>query len=237
VKPTTYSSGAALEVLKIVANEELKGWHAQETLGLLTEAGAILENDHVVYISGDHGSGWIDKDAIYPTTDRIERLCRDLANGLSGWGVEVVCGPATGGLIVAQWIAHELGILSVFTEHDAAVEASALRGRFVLRRGYDRLVSGKLVLVVDDIVNTGQSLRQTAQAVRGAGGLVVGAACLVSRGNIDAGGLGVDRFAYLVDYKIPAWPASECRLCAAGVPVNTRFAHGLEYLARKAEKH
>jgi hypothetical protein len=71
-----------------------------------------------VYISGDHGSGRIDKDAIYPHTERIERLCRDLASGLSGWDVEVVCGPATGGLIVAQWLAHELGILSVFTEHD-----------------------------------------------------------------------------------------------------------------------
>ena len=91
---------------------------AEETLRFLTESGAILENDHFVYISGDHGSGWIDKDAIYPHTERIERLCRDLAIGLRGWDVEVVCGPATGGLIVAQWAAHELGALSVFTEHD-----------------------------------------------------------------------------------------------------------------------
>jgi orotate phosphoribosyltransferase len=159
-----------------------------------------------------------------------------LANGLRGWDIEVVCGPATGGLIIAQWVAHELGILSVFTEHDATVEVGALRGRFVLRRGYDRLVSGKRVLVVDDIVNTGLSLRQTVEAVRDAGGRMAGAACLVSRGNIDASGPGAGRFAYLVEYKIPAWPASGCKLCQAGVPINTRFAHGLEYLARNAEK-
>jgi orotate phosphoribosyltransferase len=215
-----------------MAENELEGRYAGETLGILRESGALLEEDHFVYVSGDHGAGWIDKDAIYPHTDRIERLCRDLASGLGGWGVDVVCGPATGGLIVAQWAAHELGILSVFTEHDEAIEPGALRGRFVLRRGYDRVVAGKRVLVVDDIVNTGLSLRQTAEAVRGAGGLVAGAACLVSRGNVDADGLGAGRFAYLLEYKIPAWPAPGCRLCRDGVPINVRYAHGAEYLAR-----
>ena len=218
-----------------MAKDELEGRYAEETLRLLTEAGAILEDDHFVYISGDHGSGWIDKDAIYPHTERIERLCRDLAINLRGWDVEVVCGPATGGLVVAQWAAHEMGALSVFTEHDAAGAAGALRGRFVLRR-FDRVVSGKRVLVVDDIVNTGLSLRQTAEAVRGAGGLVVGAACLVSRGNVDADGLGAGRFAYLLEYKIPAWPAPGCRLCRDGVPINTRHAHGAEFLAQQARQ-
>jgi orotate phosphoribosyltransferase len=220
-----------------MAMDEWKGQFAAETLAILTEAQALLENDHFVYISGDHGSGWIDKDAIYPHTERLERLCRDMAGVVRDWGVEVVCGPATGGLIVAEWTAHELGALSVFAEHDPAAAGESLRGRFVLRRGYDRVVSGKRVLVVDDIVNTGLSLRQTAEAVRGAGGQVVGAACLVSRGNVDAAGLGVERFVYLLEHHIPAWPASACRLCQAGVPINTRYAHGREYVARQAEKH
>jgi orotate phosphoribosyltransferase len=220
-----------------MAKDEPKGSYAAETLALLTEAKAVLENDHFVYISGDHGSGWIDKDAIYPHTERVERLCRDMAGTVRDWGAEVVCGPATGGLIIAEWTGHELGALSIFVEHDPAASGESLRGRFVLRRGYDRVVSGKRVLVVDDIVNTGLSLRQTAEAVRGAGGQVVGAACLVSRGNVDAAGLGVDRFVYLLEYQIPAWPGAACHLCQAGVPVNTRYAHGREYLARQAEKH
>src|SRR5581483_6261929 len=148
--------------------------------------------------------------------DRLERLCRDLAAEVRGWGVEAVCGPATGGLIVAEWTAHELGALAAFAEHDPAPSDAALRGRFVLRRGYDRVVSGRRVLVVDAIVNTGPSLRQTAEVVRGAGGEVVGAACLVSRGNVDAAGLGVGRFAYLLEYPIPAWPESACPLCRSG---------------------
>jgi orotate phosphoribosyltransferase len=219
-----------------MATEPLKGQYAEETLRILTESQALLENDHFVYITGDHGSGWIDKDAFYPHTERVEQLCRDMANVVREWRVEAVCGPATGGLVIAEWTAHELGVLSLFTEHDAAPEGEALRGRFILRRGYDRLVAGKRVLVVDDIVNTGLSLRQTAEAVRGAGGQVVGAACLVSRGNVGAAGLGVDQFVYLLEYKVPAWPASACHLCQAGVPVNTRYAHGRDYLARQAAK-
>jgi orotate phosphoribosyltransferase len=219
-----------------MSKNERKSPYADETLAILTVANALLENDHFVYISGDHGSGWIDKDAIYPHTERIERLCRDMAGLVRGWGVDVVCGPATGGLIIAEWTAHELGAVSVFTEHDTAPAGESLRGRFVLRRGYDRVVSGKRVLVVDDIVNTGLSLRQTAEAVRGAGGQMVGAACLVSRGNVDAAGLGVGQFVYLLEYSIPAWPASACKLCQAGVPINTRYAHGLDFLARQTIK-
>jgi orotate phosphoribosyltransferase len=204
-----------------------------DVLQILTAAHAILADDHFVYISGDHGSGWIDKDAIYPHTENIERLCRQMARGVQDWGAEVVCGPATGGLIVAEWAAHELGALSTFTEHDPSPSEGALRGRFILRRGYDALVHGKRVLVVDDIVNTGLSLRQTVDAVRGSGGLVVGAGCLVSRGNVAAAGLGVERYHYLLEYRIPAWPAAECPLCRQGVPVNVRYAHGQEFVARQ----
>jgi orotate phosphoribosyltransferase len=205
--------------------------HREETLRILQETHAVLDKDHFVYISGDHGAGWIDKDAIYPHTSYIERLCRDVGEEVRDWGVEAVCGPATGGLIVAEWTAHALGVLSLFAEHGPTTEGNALRGRFMLRRGYDALAAGKRVLIVDDIVNTGLSLRETAAAVRDAGGHVVGAACLVSRGNVDAAGLGVDRFVYLLEHQIPAWPADGCRLCQAGVPVNTRYAHGREYLA------
>jgi orotate phosphoribosyltransferase len=216
-----------------MADQGLQGRHAEETLRILAETHAILENDHFVYVSGDHGSGWIDKNAIYPHTQNVERLTRDLAEDVKPWGVEVVCGPATGGLLIADWTAHALGALSVFTEHDPTPQGKALRGRFILRRGYDQVVAGKRVLVVDDIVNTGLSLRETAEAVCAAGGAVVGAACLVSRGNVGAAGLGVGRFVYLLEYKIPAWPGEGCPLCRAGVPVNTRYAHGQEFLARQ----
>lgn len=206
---------------------------AAETLRILRDSHAILEDDHFVYDSGLHGSGWIDKDAIYPHTERTERLCRLLAEAVRSLQAEIVCGPATGGLVISQWTAHALGALSVFCDHGAQAEAGALAGRFVLRRGYDRMVAGRRVLVVDDIVNTGLSVRETTAAVRAAGGNVVGIGALVNRGSVDAAGLGVDAFPHLLEFRIPSWPEAECPLCREGRPVNVRYAHGADYFARR----
>jgi orotate phosphoribosyltransferase len=206
---------------------------AGETLRILRESHAILEDDHFVYDSGEHGSGWIDKDAIYPHTTRTAALCRLLAAAVRPLNAEVVCGPATGGLIIAQWTAHSLGALAVFGEHDRPA-GGALVGSFLLRRGYDRLVAGRRVVVVDDVVSTGLSVRQMAAAVRSAGGEVVGVAALVTRGNADADAIGVEPFITLLEYDIPSWPAAGCPLCRQGVPVNTRYAHGKEFLAAQA---
>ncbi len=210
---------------------------AEETLGILRESGAIVENVHVVHISGLHFPMTINKDAIFPHLDRIERLARLLARRLADRSIDIVCGPAMGGLVVGEWLAHELGVMCAFAEHDPNPEPGDIRGRFVLRRGYDELVKGRRVLVVDDIVNTGLSIRQTIDAVRAAGGQVAAAAALVFVGNYEAEALGVDEFFYLLHYDVPTgWSAEECPLCRDGVPVDTRFGHGKEFLAAQKQK-
>jgi orotate phosphoribosyltransferase len=209
---------------------------AATTRQTLVDSGAILENDHFVYDSGEHGSGWIDKDVIDEHTDREDGLCQMLATVLKDLNADVVCGPATGGLIVAQWTAHALGALAVFAEHDdtraTAGPDGPVRGPFVLRRGYDRVVSGKRVVVVDDVVNTGLSIRQTVATVQAAGGQVVGAGALVTRGNATSAALGTADCRFLLEYSIPSWSAAACKLCQQGVPINTRYAHGADYLAK-----
>jgi orotate phosphoribosyltransferase len=209
---------------------------ASETREILDECRALLADDHFVYISGDHGSGWVAKDVIFVELARVRRLGQLLAGVVKQFDAEILCGPATGGLIVAQWTAVELGLPAVFAEHDPAHKKSEIRGRFGLHRGYDQLVRGKRVLVVDDVVNTGLSVRQTVEAVRADGGDVVAAACLVHRGNVDAAGIGVPKYSYLLEYDISNWPAAECPLCKAGVPVNTEYAHGQEFVdAQKSQ--
>jgi orotate phosphoribosyltransferase len=200
-----------------------------ETRQILVDCHALLADDHFVYISGDHGSGWIDKDTIFVEPQRIRRLTLLLAEAVKHFDAEILCGPATGGLVVAQWTAFELGLPAVFAEHTAP-RSSQLRGDFAFHRGYDKLVAGKRVLVVDDVVNTGLSIRQTANALRRAGADVIAAAALVDRGNVTAADLGVNDYAYLLEYDIPDWPASECPLCQTGMPVNTRYAHGQDFL-------
>ena len=148
---------------------------------ILAEVGGILTGRHVVYTSGRHGSAYVNKDAVYPHTERVAELCELLAESVRGLAAEVVCGPALGGIILSQWTAHSLGALAVFAEKLPA-------GGLGLRRGYDRLVAGRRVVVVEDVLNTGGSVRDTVAAVRAAGGELVAVAALCNRGGLTAGG-------------------------------------------------
>lgn len=214
---------------------------ANETLRILKECDAILENDHFVYVSGHHGSGWINKDAIYPNTSRIIKLTKLLADALADIDADVICGPAIAGVIVSQWTAYHLQKLSVFAEHNPSKHSEgetghggALRAPFILKRGYDKLVSNRRVIVVDDIINTGFSALSTIEAVSRSGGTVVALAVLINRGNVDISEFGVDEFIFLLEYDIPVWPASECKLCVKGMPINTEYGHGREFLNAKS---
>jgi orotate phosphoribosyltransferase len=198
---------------------------------ILLDCNTILSNDHFVYISGDHGSGWINRDALLPYTTKVSELAKLLADACRELRAEIVCGPAIGGLVMSQWVAHSMQLPSVFTEHGTADDKSqpGILPPFVLRRGFDDLVKGKRVLVVDDIVNTGHSIRQTVAAIEKCEGEIVAAAAYCSRGNVDAVGMNVPNFVYLTEFKIPAWPQSACELCKSNVPVNTKYAHGADF--------
>jgi orotate phosphoribosyltransferase len=221
-----------------MSEDDAVAHRAEEARRVLDGSNAIITGDHFVYVTGEHGDGWIDKDAIFPDTQKVSGLAALLAEALAGREFDIVCGPATGGLIVAQWTAHHLGLPSVFAEHaketgyqPAKASPGPLRPPFVLRRGYDERVRNKRVLVVDDVVNTGESVTETVQAVRDAGGVPVAVAALCTRGNAGPADVGSDDFVYLVEIEIPSWPAADCRLCREGVPVNTRYAHGADFLA------
>ena len=107
------------------------------------------------------------------------------------------------------------------------------RETFVLKRRYDVAVVDRRVLVVDDVINTGHSTGLVLDAVRAAGGEVAGVATWINRGNVGARELGVKRFVFLDEVHLPSTPAADCEPCAKGVPVNTDYAHGAEYVARQ----
>jgi orotate phosphoribosyltransferase len=227
--------------IKLVAMADEQTARARRADQILADAGAVIHDDHFVYINGDHGEGWIAKDLIFPHTEAAGELCAMLAEAVSGRRFEIVCGPATGGLIVAMWTAHELGLPFVFAEHGKeqgydprSAAPGPLRPPFVLKRGYDEWVRNRKVLVVDDVVNTGESVRETVEVIAAAGGEVVAVAALCTRGNAGPADVGSDDLVYLTEVAIPSWPAAECELCRRGVPVNTRYAHGADFLAAQA---
>lgn len=193
---------------------------------ILTEARAIITGSHIVYTSGKHGSAYVNKDAVYPNTARVAELCRHLADAARPHRPEVVCGPAMGGIILAQWTGHHLGLPAIYAEK--------ADGGMALRRGYDRLAAGKRVLVVEDILNTGGSIREAITAVRAAGGEVVATAALVNRGGVTAADVGAPALVALLNVALDAWDPDACPLCRDGVPINTDVGKGREFLARRA---
>jgi len=208
---------------------------AKRTEAIFRSVNALLENDHFVNIKGRHSSSWLDKDAVNPQPALVSELCQMLWKAAAPLEPEIICGPAIGGLIVALWTAHHAGLSAVFTEHQPA-QGDELRGPFTLRRGYDALVKQKKVLVVDDVVNSGQSVLQTADAVAAAGGTVCGVACYVDCGNVQSDVLGGVPYHYLMQWKIQTWAEAEVLPEVMARPVNVQHAHGAEYLAQRANR-
>lgn len=208
--------------------------HQREVFRILAEVGAVITDSHVVYTHGKHGTAYVNKDAVYPHTVNTSMLCRAIAEQFLDDEVEVVIGPATGGVILSQWVAHHLSarkfreVLGVYAEKSEGGDA------FIIKRGYDKLVAGKNVLVVEDVLTTGGSVLKVIEAVLALGGNVVGLGVLCNRGGITPHDVGnVPRLVSLVDVKLDAWDEADCPLCAQGVPINTDVGKGREFLARK----
>lgn len=200
----------------------------QDLLALLAQVDALITDDHIVYTSGRHGSTYVNKDALYPHTAAISAVCARIAAHFAGAGVETVAGPTIGGVIMAQWTAHHLSaltgreVLAVYAEEEQAGEVK----RRVFRRGYDALVAGRRVLVVEDILTTGGSARMVVEAVRATGGEPVAVAALCNRGGVDAAALGAPELLSMLNVPLDSWAPDECPLCRAGVPINQRLGKG-----------
>jgi orotate phosphoribosyltransferase len=195
---------------------------------LLGRVGAIISDSHIVYTSGKHGSSYVNKDAIYPHTELTSRLCSEIAVYFRGHGVDVVVAPVIGGVILSQWVAFHLTQLGQTEVQGVYAEKSeAEPGSFVLRRGYDQIVKGKRVLVVEDILNTGGSVKKVIEVVRKEGGQLVGVAALCNRGGVTPEQLGdVPELYSLMNLSLEAWDSAECPLCAKNIPINTQVGKG-----------
>ena len=179
----------------------------REILDLFRRHSALLEG-HFVLSSGLHSDRYIQCALVLQDPPAAARLGADLARKIGQRGVSAVVAPALGGILVAHEVARALGTRALFTERQD--------GKMTLRRGFS-LQPGEPVLVVEDVVTTGLSTRETMDSVEQAGGHVVGAGSLIDRsgGSVD---LGVPRAA-LVTLSVANYNPADCSLCRAGVPV------------------
>lgn len=199
---------------------------------ILKQVGAVITDSHFVYTSGKHGSVYINKDTLYPHTRLASRVGNMIAQKFKTKTVDVVAGPALGGIILSQWTAFHLSrlqhknIFGVYTEKDD-------QGKQIFRRGYDQLIKGKKVLIVEDLTTTGGSVAQVVTSVEQAGGQVVGVCVMINRDpkNVTSKVVGAP-FTALGVIQADAFDESDCPLCKHNIPINTQVGHGREYLAQ-----
>ena len=178
-----------------------------EVLDLFRQAGALLEG-HFKLSSGLHSDRYLQSALVLQHPDFAERMGRALAARLEHLQPTVILSPALGGIVIGQEVGRALQVRSIFAERQD--------GKLTLRRGFT-LSPADRVVVVEDVITTGLSTRETIDAAQAAGAQVLGAASIIDRGS-DAARLNVPLQA-LVRMEVPAYQPESCPLCAAGQPV------------------
>lgn len=185
-----------------------------EVLKLFRAAGAIKEG-HFLLASGLHSPVYWEKFRILQHPHVTGKLCRVIAEHFRGQRIDIVAGPTTGGIILAFETARQLGVRSIFAEKEGEER--------LFRRDFE-IAPGEHVLIVDDIVTTGNSLRETLDAVDKRGGIAVGIGVLVDRSEKSVV-LDLPFFSCLRAPTV-AYSPSECPLCAAHIPLSRPGAAG-----------
>jgi orotate phosphoribosyltransferase len=180
---------------------------ADAVLELFRRSGALLEG-HYRLTSGLHSAGYLQCALVLQHPHEAEACGRAIAERVRGLGVQAVLSPALGGIVIGHEVARALGVRAIFAERQDA--------RLTLRRGFS-LSAGERVLVVEDVVTTGGSTRETIDVARAAGAEVAGAAAIIDRSggqqNLDV------PFHALATVSLPTYQPESCPQCAAGQPV------------------
>ena len=176
-------------------------------LDMFRQSGALLEG-HFRLSSGLHSEKYLQSALVLQHPEFAEALGSRIAEAVAHLQPTVVVSPALGGIVIGQETARALGVRAIFAERQD--------GKLLLRRGFALAESDRAV-VVEDVITTGGSTRETIDVVTGAGAEVVGAAAIIDRGN-DAARLGIPLYA-LVKLEVPTYQPESCPLCAKGSPV------------------
>jgi len=178
-----------------------------ELLDLFRRSGALLEG-HFRLSSGLHSSGYLQCALVLQHPTHAEALGRAIGAQVADLAPTVVLSPALGGVIIGHEVARALGVRAIFGERQDGV--------MTLRRGFV-LSETDRVLIVEDVLTTGGSTRETMQLGAATGARIVGVASIVDRSN---GGAQFDvPYVALLDLALPTSQPDGCPLCARGLPV------------------
>ncbi|HSQ77826.1 MAG TPA: orotate phosphoribosyltransferase [Nitrospirota bacterium] len=177
---------------------------SEEVLDIYKKTGALLTG-HFLLSSGLHSEQYLQSALVLQQPDIASKLCAALAEHFKNSSIEAVIAPALGGVFVSHETARALKVRALFAER--------VNGELTLRRGFT-IKPGERVLVVEDVITTGKSTRETIEVVKKSGGTVVAAGSLVDRSGGKAD-LGVP-YKALVTLQVPVYSPESCPLCKAG---------------------
>lgn len=177
---------------------------SEEVLDIYRSTGALLTG-HFLLSSGLHSDRYLQSALVLQQPDTATKLCAELASRFRDVRIEVVIAPALGGVFVSHETARALGVRALFAER--------VLGELTLRRGFT-IRQGERTLVVEDVITTGKSTRETIEVVNRSGGVVVAAGALVDRSGGRAA-LGVP-YQSLVTLDVPTYEPDACPMCKAG---------------------
>jgi orotate phosphoribosyltransferase len=174
-------------------------------MNLLMESNALLEG-HFLLTSGRHSNRYIQCAKLLQYPDKSEKAVEEIVKKLEGIDIDLVVGPAMGGIIVAYELGRQLKKPALFTERE--------EGEMKLKRGFS-IEKGQKVLIAEDVITTGKSSYEAIKAVEEFGGVVVGIAALVDR---SAGDIKYPIYA-ACRLEISTYDKDDCPLCRDGLPI------------------
>ena len=187
-----------------------------EVKELFIKTGAIMEG-HFLLTSGLHSPLYVEKFQVLQHPKYTEQLCIALAEKFLEDNIEVVVGPITGGILLAHEVGKRLGTRAIFTERE--------NGKMTLRRGFV-IKPGERVLIVEDIVTTGGSIKEVLDVVVEQGGIPVGIGMLVDRSGGKAS-FGEVPYKALLNLDVTTYGPSNCPLCKENIPMTKRGSRKL----------
>jgi len=176
-------------------------------LDILHQSGAILDG-HFLLTSGLHSPKYIEKFRALEHPQYVEKIFDAMAKPFEKDNVDIVVGPAIGGIILAYGVAKRLGCRYAFLER--------VKGKLVLRRDFNIYCSQR-VLLVEDVVTKGTSVKEMMEALDHDN--FAGLSCMVERGKLD---FGLRKQESLVKLNFPTYEPKKCPLCKKGVPLTKR---------------
>lgn len=169
---------------------------------ILKECGALMEG-HFLLSSGKHSNKYCQCAKLMQYTDKTERVISIVKEKVKDLGIDVVVGPAMGGITAAYELGRQLGVRAIFTERENNV--------MTLRRGFE-IEAGERILIMEDVVTTGKSSMETAAVLEGYGGKVLGIGCVVDRKSSE---INLPIYSAL-ELEFETYDSDNCPLCKDG---------------------